>query len=391
MTVLLAGGCTPARSGRATPAATGLNAPPVATRFPDPAPTKFPAATAKALQAVLTGVVANYTASHAVGAPGITAAVLSDHGWWTGAAGAGGDGTKLTPNAMMAVDSITKTFVAAEVMELAARGTLKLNAPLSTYIPLPLTANGATVAQTLSMRSGLTDPPGAVFEAMASAQAADPDSHWTPPQTLAYLKPHSSKPGGVPVYANTNYLLLGMLIEKLTGRTVAQVERTDLFTPAGLTRVAAQDAERPTPPLAAPPARLKLVPDGYLPSESSARAGQDSYAGIAADAATVAAWGYQLYGARLLPVQSVRQMMTQPSKGAIATGIGYGLGTMVFTGLSAEPTYGHGGLDPGYTTLLAVVPARHLAAAVLIPENGRDTSSIMRDLLAVLQAEPGGR
>lgn len=384
MTVLLAGGCATAHGHEAAPAAAGLSARAVASRFPDPVTRQFPAGTAHALQAVLTSDVANYTTSHTVGAPGITAAVLTDHGSWTGAAGAGGDGAKLTPHAMMAVDSITKTFVAAEVMALVAAGKVNLNAPMSTYVLHPLTANGATVAQTLSMRSGLSDPPGTVFQAMASAQAANPDEHWSAAQTLAYLKPHSSPPGGVPVYANTNYLLLGLLVEKVTGKTLAQVERTDLFTPAGLSRVAAQDAERPTPPLAAPPAALKVVPDGYLPSQAMAASGQDSFAGLAADAATVASWGYQLYGARLLPVASVRAMMTQPSKGTIAPGIGYGLGTMVFTGLSDEPTYGHGGLDPGYTTLLAVVPAHHVAASVLIPENGRDTQSIMRDLLAIV-------
>ena len=384
VTVLLAGGCAPAHGGMGAKAASGKDGPPVVIRFPAPATSQFPAPTAQGLQAVLTAVVANYATSPSVGAPGITAAVLSDHGSWSGAAGVGGDGTKLTPNAMMALDSITKTFIAAEVMHLAATGKVNLKAPLSTYVTNSLTANGATVAQTLSMRSGLTDPPGAVFQALASAQAAAPAKQWTAVQTLAYLKSPSSSPGGIPVYANTNYLLLGLLIEKVTGTTVAQVERADLFTPAGLSRVAAQDAERPTPPLAAPPGSLKLAPDGYLPSQTMAASGEDSYAGIAADAQTVAMWGYQLYGARLLPLESVRAMMTQPSKGTIATGIGYGLGTMVFTKLSTEPTYGHGGLDPGYTTLLAVVPARHLAAAVLIPENGRDTNSIMRDLLSVM-------
>jgi D-alanyl-D-alanine carboxypeptidase len=385
MTVLLAGGCTSAHSDASAPAVTGLTAPPsTVTRFPDPVTSPFPAATANALQAVLAGAVANYAHSHAVGVPGITAALLSDHGSWVGAAGVGGDGARLTPDAMMAIDSITKTFIAAEVMRLARMGKVDLNAPLSRYVPQSSTAKGATVRQTLSMRSGLTDPPGAVFEAMAGAQAAAPAKHWTVQETLTYLKPRSSAPGGVPVYANSNYLLLGLLIEKVTGRTVGQVERTDLFTSAGLSRVAAQDAERPTPPLAAPPRSLKVAPDGYLPSQSLAGSGEDSFAGIAADAATVAKWGYQLYGGRLLPIESVRAMMTQPSTGNIAPDRGYGLGTMVFMRLCTDATYGHSGSDPGYTTLLAVVPARHLAAAVLIPDNGRDTDSIMRDLLTVL-------
>jgi D-alanyl-D-alanine carboxypeptidase len=385
LAVLTASGCASDHGGAGAPAVSRVTTPPsVAATFPDPVTKPFSAATSRALQEVLTGAVANYTQSHAVGVPGITAAVLSDQGSWTGAAGTGGDGARLTPNAMMAVDSITKTFIAAEVMRLAAAGKVDLDASLSTYLPQSLTARGATVRQTLSMRSGLADPPAAVFESLAGAQAATPAKHWTAQQTLAYLKPASAAPGGVPVYANSNYLLLGLLIEKVTGRTVAQVERTDVFTPAGLSRIAAQDGERPTAPLAAPPRTLHLPADGYLPSESLAGSGQDSFSGIAADAGTVAKWGYQLYGARLLPVGSVRAMMTQPSVGDIAAGRGYALGTMVFSGLCSDATYGHSGADPGYTTLLAVVPARHLAAAVLIPDNGRDTDSIMRDLLAVL-------
>ena len=385
MTMLLAGGCTSAHGRASTPAVGGATKPPsAATRFPDPVTSTLPTATANALQAVLAQAVANYAHSHAVGVPGITAAVLTDHGSWAGAAGAGGDGARLTPDAMMAIDSITKTFIAAEVMRLAAMGKVDLDASLSRYVPQSWTAKGVTVRQTLSMRSGLTDPPGAVFEAMNAAEAAAPDQHWTAQKTLAYLKPRSSAPGGAPVYANSNYLLLGLLIEKVTGRTVAQVERTDLFVPAGLSRVAAQVAERPTPPLAAPPRSLKMAPDGYLPSKSLAGSGEDSFAGIAADAATVAKWGYQLYGGRLLPIESVRAMMTQPSTRGIAPDRGYGLGTMVFMALCTDATYGHSGADPGYTTLLAVVPARHVAAAVLIPDIGRDTDSIMRDLLTVL-------
>jgi D-alanyl-D-alanine carboxypeptidase len=286
---------------------------------------------------------------------------------------------------MMAIDSITKTFVAAEVMRLAEMGKVDLDAPLSTYIRHPLTANGATVRQTLSMRSGLTDPPDAVLTALGGTKASASRRHWTALEVLAALKPHSSPPGGIPVYSNTNYLMLGLLVEKVTGRTLAQVERADLFTPAGLSRIAAQDAERPIPPLAAPPGRLNAAPDGYLPNRAWARLGFDSFAGIAADAPTVARWGYQLYGARLLSAKSVVEMTTQPSQDSIFPGVGYGLGTMAFTVLGTDPAYGHTGEWQGYTTIVAVIPSRHLSAAVLIPEAGRHPESVMRDLLAVLR------
>jgi CubicO group peptidase (beta-lactamase class C family) len=362
-----------------------------ATRFPDPASSPFPAATAGALQQVIAGAVSDYALTPAAGAPGITAAVLTDHGSWAGAAGRGGDGALLTPDAMMAIDSITKTFVAAEVMRLAERGKVNLDVPLSSYVRHPLTANGATVRQVLSMRSGLTDPPYAVFEAMVGAQASTPGRHWTAVQTLAYLRPRSSAPGVSPVYASTNYVLLGLLIERLTGRSVAQVERADLFGPAGLARIAAQDAERPAPPLAAPPPGVtparntNPAADGFLPNRAAARSGNDSFAGIAADAPTVARWGYQLYGARLLTAGSVHAMTSQALDQTVFPQVGYGLGTMLFTGLSTDPTVGHEGRSPGYRTCLAVIPARHLAAAVLIPRGERDPTPIIRELLAVVK------
>jgi D-alanyl-D-alanine carboxypeptidase len=384
-TLLLAGGCTSPGGGAPSPTISGVVAQTsAAARFPDPVRSPFPAAKARALQAILAGVVSDHALTPSAGATGITAAVVSDHGSWTGAAGIGGDGARLTPDAMMSIASITNTFVAAEVIQLAAKGKVGLDLPMSTYVRHPLTANGATVRETLSMRSGLVDPPDAVFEAMVRAQMSAPARHWTTLETLAFLKPRSSAPGRDPVYADTNYLLLGMLIERLTGRTVAQVERADLFTPAGLTRVAAQDAERPTPPLATPPGRLKGARDGYLPSRAWAHAGGDSFGGIAADAATVATWGYQLYGARLLSVESVGAMTSQQSAANIAPSLGYGLGTMLFLGLSTDPTYGHAGGDPGYSTLMVVIPARHLAVAVLIPQENRDLDTIMRDLLAIL-------
>jgi D-alanyl-D-alanine carboxypeptidase len=384
VSVLLAAGCTSCDGGASSSASSGEVTTSAAARFPDPVSSPFPAAKARELQAVIAGAVSDFALTPKAGARGITAAVLTDHGSWAGAAGTGGDGAQLTPQAMMAIDSITKTFVAAEVMHLAERGKVDLDAPLSTYVRHSLTANGATVRQTLSMRSGLTDPPDAALGALAGTSASGA-RHRTALEVLAALKPHSSPPGGIPVYSNTNYLLLGLLVEKVTGRSLAQVERADLFTPAGLSRIAAQDAERPVPPLAAPPGRLNAAPDGYLPNRAWARLGLDSFAGIAADAPTVARWGYQLYGARLLSAKSVLEMTTQPSQDSVFPGVGYGLGTMAFTGLGTDAAYGHAGEWQGYTTLLAVIPSRHLSAAVLIPEAGRHPESVMRDLLAVLR------
>ena len=68
--------------------------------------------------------------------PGVTAAVVTHQGVWTGAAGVDGRATPLQPESGMALASITKTFTAAEVMLLSERGQVDLDVPASTYIDI---------------------------------------------------------------------------------------------------------------------------------------------------------------------------------------------------------------------------------------------------------------
>jgi D-alanyl-D-alanine carboxypeptidase len=383
VTMAVAVGCTTSHESPEL----GPRASPAASRFPDPVTSPLPPAKVAALQKVLNQAVADYTQFPGTlqPVPGVTAALLSDHGSWTGAAGKGGDGAQLSPQAMMAIYSVTKTFTAAEVMHLAATGRVDLDAPLSKYVQHRLTGNGATVRQALGMRSGLPGFTDQESQALLSAGLAHPGRHWTMQESLAYLKGNPSPPGGDPVYSSANYWLLGLLVENVTGRSLAEAYRADLLDPAGLNRIAVQDTERPTPPLAAPPRRLHLPPpDGYLPYRSIA-SGTGPAGGIAADAQTVARWGYQLYGARLLPAETVQAMMTPPSQTNIFPGARYGLGTMLFATLGAEDAFGHSGNDVGYSSLLAVLPARHLSIAVLVPDENNDVAAIVRDLLAVLR------
>jgi D-alanyl-D-alanine carboxypeptidase len=349
--------------------------------FPAPATSALPTTAQHRLQAVLTEAVALHAASVHAGARGLTAAFVSDRGAWAASAGVDGRNTPLPPTAMISIDSITKTFVAAEVLLLAKTGKVQLDAPLSRYVQEPVTANRATVRQVLSMRSGVGDPPDSQVATLVKlARSTSPDL-WTLHHILDYLKPTAVAPGGPPAYANVNYLLLGMLIEKLTGRSMARVLRADLFTPAHLGRIAAQDEESPTPPLGNPEPSVVPTPDGYLPSRTIAHLAHDTFAGVAADAPTLALWGYELYGSRLLPAASVGTMTSQPSSDYVFPSVGYALGTMVFYQLSTDAAYGHEGGGPASSSILVVVPARHLSLAVLAPEEGRDLEPIVSDLL----------
>jgi D-alanyl-D-alanine carboxypeptidase len=288
---------------------------------------------------------------------------------------------RLRPETVLAIAGITNTFTAAEVMHLVATGQVKLDDPMSAYVKHPLAANGATVRETLSMRSGLSDPAEGTFDKPFLAQ---PHRHWTMTETLSYTPKSSRAPGGMSEYADTNFLLLGLLIEAVSHKSAAAALRADLIDPAGLTRTAVQDTERPVPPVAVP--KHDEVPatfDGYVPLHSAVSA-LVTAGGIAADAADVARWGYSLYGGLLLEPSLVAQMTqplaTQPNTPYTA----YGLGTMQFSEALGPDSLGHTGQAPGFSSLLVVVPERREAVAVLIADSNTGPFSVARKLVAAL-------
>ena len=184
--------------------------------------------------------------------------------------------------------------------------------------------------------------------------------------------------GGRALYNGLNYQLLAELVAKVTKQTFAQAVRADLLDPAGLGRTWVQTGETPTAPLTigGQAAYADIVdPAGpFMPSRSFAsfELGAGS---IAADAADVARWGYQLYGGQVIDSTLVEQMEADPQDSDVGL---YGLGTVV---MSEEDVlmvgHGGGGSDWTYTTMLFVWTGdRPVAVAVLSPEPADFASGI---------------
>lgn len=369
-------------------AATTASSPPTATSatgrvlsvqqlpFPAPPGSALPAERQQVLQDALDRAVRDSTQL-----VGVSAAVVSTSGSWTGAAGVDGAGARLVPEAMMAVASITKTVTAAEVVFLEQSGLINLDAPASSYLDNPLLRRNPTVRQLLSHTSGV---PEYVTPALMDAATADPTRSWTALQALSYATDPPGDPG-TPLmhYSNSNYLLLGLVIEKITGLRYDQAVRRDLF--AGDTgRMVVQDAELPVPPLAAagrsPEGLPDAVADGMFVPDRSLATVAGAAGGIAADAATLAGWGYRLYGGRILPPVRAVELATEVAPD-------YGLGTEIFE-QSWGPrggVIGHAGGINGYATVLAVTPAEQLSIAVLGVGPGGPIGVIANELAAALR------
>ena len=298
--------------------------------------------------------------------PGVTAAVVSPDGVWTAAVGVDGQGARLEPASGMSLGQVTQTFVAAEALLLAEQGKLDLDVPASTYVPVPQLSNGATTRQLLGHRAGIPDPGQEPYAAVFT----NPDAHWSTEQFLTPV-PKASAPPGEKFYEDTtNYVLAGLVVEKASGRSSATAIDADLWTPLGLERLAYQDEQTLPEPIAAP-GEDEGLPKGqtgrpYLPFRSIASAIAASH-GAAGDAASVAQWGYALYGGRVLTPDSVAQLTDFDQD----VGPGYGLATIDFT----QPYwfkwhiegYGMRGSLVGYRSVLAIYPEHHLSVAILTP------------------------
>ena len=131
------------------------------------------------------------------------------------------------------IGSVTKTFTATVVLQLVEEGKLRLESTLAEHLPGVAPSGGEiTIRHLLQHRSGLanyTDYPSWLERALRSSSIQPVDI-----LRFAGSKPLAFKPGSRPSYSNTNYIALGLVIEKVTGATYAQALEQRIFRPLGL-------------------------------------------------------------------------------------------------------------------------------------------------------------
>jgi D-alanyl-D-alanine carboxypeptidase len=167
------------------------------------------------------------------GVPGTLVLVRDGDHTQTAAAGLADVGArrKLRSEDRFRVGSVTKTFVATIVLELAAENRLRLDDPIARWLPDLLPDGGRiTIRDLLAHRSGLAD----VADDPAVLNGARSD--WSPRRLVALMarQPRIAAPGGAFHYSSTNYLVLGLLVERVTGRSLAAELRQRIVEPLRL-------------------------------------------------------------------------------------------------------------------------------------------------------------
>lgn len=283
------------------------------------------------------------------GVPGAQAVVTERGRSWEAVSGVGDrrSGKAFPHRSHVRIGSNTKTFVATVILQLVAEGKVKLDDPIDRYLPGVVRGNGndgtrITVRQLLQHTSGLPD--------YLVKLDTDGTQHFEPAElvrTALTMRSHF-EPGTKWEYSNTNYILAGMLIEKVTGRSTATEITNRIIKPLGLT-----DTYYPAPyetGIRGPHPRGYDQADGKWVDVTD----QDPSWGGAAGAMVstgqdVNRFFTALLGGRLLPPAQLAEMKrTVPAD--VFPGAEYGLGLIRIPVSCGKELWGHGGSIPGFRT-----------------------------------------
>ena len=178
------------------------------------------------------------TLASQAGLPAIVASVdVPGQGRWQVEAGLADRATNepVSVDSKFAIGSITKTFTATSVLLLVDNGLLDLTAPLSNWQPTVQNADQITVQMLLNMTSGIYDE-GGPGSTLSQQLLANPTQTFTPQQIVDWAiaqGPHSA-PGTV-YYSDTNYVILGMIVEAITGQSIGDFITENILTPTRVT------------------------------------------------------------------------------------------------------------------------------------------------------------
>ena len=168
--------------------------------------------------------------------PGAVVLLRTPQGEFTVAYGTTQLGTTSPPRAdtHFRIASNTKTMTAAVIVQLAQEGKLRLDDPVSKYVPGVPDGDHITVAELLDMRSGLYNYTSA--PEISESVDRDPTRVWTPQELLAiaFARPPNFAPGTEYEYCNTNYALLGLIVERVDGKPLARSMQDRFFGPLGM-------------------------------------------------------------------------------------------------------------------------------------------------------------
>jgi len=339
----------------------------------------MPQKTAASLQSVLDADVNRF------GVPGIQVAIQdADGGTWYGVSGTI-DPQRHIPmqqDHILRIGSATKTFTTVVILQLVEEGRLGVDDKLANWFPDFPNARIITVRDLLSHRSGIyeiLENPAVIFSLFL------PKKIWQPQELVdiaAQEKPHELDKY---YYSNTNYILLGLIAEQITGQEVAMLYRQRIFEPLGLQNTWFVPYETtPTNLISGYDRDLIPLPGLYelKPNSISVATAAFTSGAIVSTAEDLLKFYTGLFSGRLLSNASLEAMTT--FYGASDPGTpqltGYGLGLFRLE-INGEIVYASLGEFIGFMTMAAYSPSEHDTVVIIGNLSLFDYASIWADLV----------
>ncbi len=287
--------------------------------------------------------------------------------------------TPARPAMRYCIGSISKQFTAAAILMLAEQSKLALDDPVSRYVPDLTRGNEVTIRQLLSHTSGYQDywpqdyVPPFMTQPVTASKILD----------LWARKPLDFDPGTQWQYSNTNFVITGLIIEKVGGMPLLKFLSKNIFEPLGMRSVINIDQDRlaETDPVGY--LRYALGPPRVAPKEGKGwlfAAGE-----LAMPAEDLAKWDISIIDQRLMKPASYREMETDVLlKNGVGTRYGLGIGVQNESG---HRMLEHGGEVSGFTADNAVFPDDRAAIVVLTNQDAAAASSAIAKAIAPLLFE----
>ena len=271
-------------------------------------------------------------------------------------------GEPMTTNLYMRIGSVTKTFVTTAILQLVDQGKLGLDDPISTYVPDVPNGDTITIRQLAAMRSGLYSYSNEVIPALAD----QPDRQWTPEELLEISFRHAPlfPPDAEFDYSNTNTVLLGFVIEKVSGQSLNTYIDEHLTGAENLAHTVFPTDDTSIP---APHARgYTTLPDGTITDATDWNASWGWAAGnMISTLDDLRVWVRDVATGKLLSPATQREreqsFQLAPSEGE---GSLYGLGLENHNGW-----IGHNGNITGYQAYAYYLPPERTTMVVLVNSN----------------------
>ncbi|MFH9397582.1 serine hydrolase domain-containing protein [Streptomyces sp. NPDC017556] len=314
----------------------------------------LPAAPSPAPAPDMAGVVAALESAMASGAPGAMARYSGPEGAKERAVGVRDrvSGAAMDTKARFRIGSVSKTFSSVVLLQLVEEGRLQLDASVNTYLEGLLPDDRVTVRHLLTHRSGLADYTNAMFNQTVPGFEAVRNRVFSYQELvdLSLAEPRTTEPGVAYKYSNANFVVVGMLIEKLTQRPVADAYQRRIIKPLGLRKTT----------YAHPDTRIKGTHvRGYLhPDEAGAPlvdsteqtvSWAQSAGAVISSPADLNTFTSALMRGRLLSSAMLEAMTTVTPTDTTNTRF-YGLGLRRYDLTCGTQVYGHTGTVQGFYT-----------------------------------------